>query len=299
MRRIWPLWLALLLLFTAVLLPPIARQRPIQRFLLTFDISQSMNVEDVFLEGNAVSRLELAREAARTLVYELPCGSQVGLSVFAGQRALSLLVPLETCEHYAGLISAIDAIDGSMRWANASSIGRGLHKSLRAAHAMGGDIAVVLLSDGHEAPPLRAGRKGMPKPDNPGAYGYVVGIGGELPSKIPKLDAEGRISGYWQAEEVVQLSGAANGQSHEELSNLHEEHLIQLALLAELDYVRLDSPQSFARELASSVAQRQESVPVDLRWIPASLALLVLCLFLMPGAVFGVQRRPSMIVWRK
>jgi len=242
-----------------------------------------MNVEDVFLDGAAVSRLALARVAARRLVHELPCGSQVGLSVFAGQRVLSLLVPLETCEHYAGLISTIDSIDGSMRWANASSIGRGLHKSLRAAHAMGGDIAVVLLSDGHEAPPLRSGRKGMPRPDNPGAYGYVVGVGGELPSKIPKLDAEGRISGYWRAEEVVQLSDVAGMQSHEELSSLHEEHLIQLALLAELDYIRLDAPQEFASELANSVARRTEPVPTDMRWVPASMALLVLCLFLMPA----------------
>lgn len=286
MRKLWPQWLALVMLLIAVTLPPVTRQRPVQRYLLTFDISQSMNVKDVFLEGVAVSRLAMAREAARTLVHELPCGSQLGLSVFAGQRTLSLLVPLETCEHYAGLVSAIDAIDGSMRWANASSIGRGLHKSLRAAHAMGGDIAVVLLSDGHEAPPLRAGRKGMPEPDNPGAYGYVVGIGGDLPSRIPKLDAEGRTSGYWQAEEVVQLSDAASGQSHEELSSLHEEHLIQLALLAELDYVRLETPQAFARELTNSSARQRESVRVDLRWIPASLALLVLCL---SGISYKVQ----------
>ena len=48
---------ALLLLLAAVWTPPLTLQRPVFSYMVTFDITQSMNVEDVEHEGATVSRL--------------------------------------------------------------------------------------------------------------------------------------------------------------------------------------------------------------------------------------------------
>ena len=112
--------------------------------------------------------------------------------------------------------------------------------------------------------------------------GLIVGVGGDTPTRIPKSDAEGRIIGFWQAEEVVQQSNLSTGQSREELSRLHDEHLIRLAQLANLTYVEMDSVHAIADAVHNARFSHINSVPLDLRWIPAVLALLALCWRFMP-----------------
>ena len=130
-----PLLLAILLLLVSVLMSPFSIEQPVYDVQITFDISQSMNVEDVKIDHVSVSRLDLAKAAARELLVSLPCGSRVGWGVFTGRRSLTLLTPLDVCLHYAGLLSSLDRIDGSMRWVEASSVGKGLHQSMRAAQS--------------------------------------------------------------------------------------------------------------------------------------------------------------------
>lgn len=282
----WPLALAAVLLLAALVLPPVDRPRSVHRYQVTFDISQSMNVADVELGGRMVTRLELAKAAWREQLGRLPCGSSVGWSVFAAQRAMTLVTPLDVCEHYDGLVAALDAIDGRMRWQNASSVGKGLHQSLRAARAIGDDVAVVLLSDGHEAPPLRAGASGIPKTDGIDVGGVLIGVGGATPVPIPRTDEEGRTFGFWTAEEVTQRPDAPGGAGGEELSSLRVEHLESLARIAGLGYATLASPSSLGGALdGNSHAAREVAVPVDFSWIPATLALAALCWRFVPRRV--------------
>ncbi len=277
-----PVLCALLLLLASVSMSPVDIAQPVHDIQVTFDISQSMNVEDVTLDQSAISRLTLAKAAARTLLLSLPCGSRVGWGVFSGHRVIALITPLEVCSHYAGLLASLEEIDGRMRWVEASKIGKGLHQGIRATQTLGDGVNVVFISDGHEAPPLREGERGMPVTRGFSLDGLVVGVGGATPAPIPKTDAEGRVTGFWQAEEVVQQTNLSTGQSHEELSRLHADHLIRLAQLANLTYAELNSVHAIADAVDNAGFSNVKSVPLDLRWLPACLALLALCWRFLP-----------------
>ncbi len=272
-----PVLLALLLLLASVWMLPVDIAQPVHDIQVTFDISQSMNVEDVAFENSIASRLSLSKAAARALLSSLSCGSRVGWGVFAGHRVITLITPLEVCSHYAGLLASLDEIDGRMRWVEASSVGKGLHQGMRAAQTIGDGVSLVFISDGHEAPPLRQGQRGMPDTRRFNMDGLVVGVGGDTPAPIPRTDDAGRVVGFWHADDVVQRPNAPAGQSHEELSRLHRDHLLRLAQLANLTYVELDSVQAIARAIEDAGFSNTKSVPLDLRWLPACLALLALC----------------------
>ncbi len=278
--------LSLVALLVCVFLKPIVLSRPVYNFQITFDISQSMNVEDHVLGDKLISRLSASKEAALDLLQSLPCGSRIGWSVFTRRRVVTLTSPVEVCDHYAGLVSSLNNIDSSMRWANASGVGKGLHQSIRAADGMGESINIIFLTDGQEAPPLRSGDRGMPKTDRYPVNGVIVGVGGLNPVRIPKtFDEDGKVAAYWQAGEVVQKPDAPAGQSHEELSSRQDVHLSKLGRLAELIYLPMDSADQLADAAMASSLAHQKRVPVDLRWIPACLALLFLCLRFLPGRI--------------
>ena len=306
LRREWPLLVALGCLVAALTLPPIDLSRPAHHYQIVFDVSQSMAVRDVLVGEEPASRLEFARAAAETLLRELPCGARVGWSAFVERRTVTLVTPLETCEHYDALLAALGGIDARMRWGEASGIGKGLHQALRAADSIGdgtfgasrngapgsgvssgvaaGDdmpvaavpAAAIMLTDGQEAPPLGPGQSGFPKDEGLGVRGLLGGIGGDAAVPIPKLDAEGRTIGYWTAEEVVQREDVPAARSHEELSRLDEAHLRDLARLASLEYVRLVEPGTLAEALRRSGLGRSARAPSDVRWLPAALALALL-----------------------
>ncbi len=270
------LLIALLLLVVCVFLPPREQQRPSYSFMVTFDISQSMNVPDSFIDGQAATRLEFAQRAAAQLLEGLPCGSRIGWSIFTGRRVLTLLVPTEVCEHYEGLLAALSMIGGQMRWGDASGIGKGLHQSMRAVDEMADGSHVVFMTDGHEAPPLRAGSRGMPATGNFQVDGIIAGIGGTTPARIPKLDASGEVAGYWTAEEVVQRQDENGATSSEELSSRRDAHLANLARLSQLHYLPADHPEQFVKQALSDTYSTPQTVSVDMRWIPASIALILL-----------------------
>ena len=90
------------------------------------------------------------------------------------------------------------------------------------------------------------------------------------------------MTSYWQADEVVQRSDANFGQSNEELSKRQDVHLGKLGRLANLTYLPLDSTEQLAKAALTQSLAHKNNVPVDLRWIPAGLALLFLCFRFMP-----------------
>ena len=124
--------LALILLLVALVMPRIDLPRDAYDYLLVFDISQSMNVEDYELDGSPVSRLRYAKHAARNALQELPCGSRIGWGAFAEYRTVVLLAPVEVCASYGDLLASLQKIDGRMRWGQASEITKGVFWSMRA-----------------------------------------------------------------------------------------------------------------------------------------------------------------------
>jgi len=276
------LTIALILILLSALLKHVKLEKKAPIYQATFDISQSMYVEDVGVGTELNTRLQKSKDAALYLLQTLPCGSRLGWSVFVGSRVLGLVTPLEVCAHYDGLVSSLNSINGNMRWTNSSSIGKGLHQSMRSASEIDSGTAVLFFSDGHESPPLRTGDRGMPAKGNLEVNGIVVGVGGLKPVRMPKYDAQNRFIGYWGPGEVVQRKDVPDGSSHEELSEVHEAHLNDLARLAEFSYVHLTSPSALTRAIKTASHGTQQAVPTDLRWIPASLALLLLCWNFLP-----------------
>jgi mxaL protein len=290
--------LAAVLLFASALLPPLSLPRSTYDYIVVFDISQSMGVDDYELNGAPASRLDFARAAARKALRDLPCGSRVGWAVFAEYRTLLLLSPIEVCENYNDLLASLDDIDGRMRWGNASEITKGVFWSMRVAK-QAGTPTLLFLTDGQEAPPL--------DPSQPPAMfddvkrgdvaGWLMGVGGDAPRRIPKVDEEGRRIGYWRSYEVLQRFGgepnAAPGtQPREHLSSLREGHLRRLAQQVGFDYRRLSNLQTMSDAMRDTRFARRTRQPTDIGWMAATLALLLLVIRFRPTFAAGARTHP-------
>lgn len=282
--------LALLLLLTALLIPPMSLPRDAYDYIVVFDISQSMNVEDYQLDGAPVSRLAYAHEAARRTLRDLPCGSRIGWAAFTGYRTILLLAPVEVCAHYNDLLASLAKIDGRMRWSNASEITKGVYWSVLAADqtVLPTDARpdIVFISDGQEAPPLDPAYPPRVIEDLPenSIRGWLVGAGADAPSPIPRIDEEGHRQGYWRADEVVQLSafGDTSAPAIEHLSAVREPHLRSLADQLGFNYARLTGLASLSETLRDPRFVRRRPEPTDLHWLPAALAVLILAMRFRP-----------------
>ncbi len=301
----WALLTALLLIAAALLRPSMQRSGALHSLLIVIDITQSMNVRDVRLEGQPASRLVAAKSAVRQTMLDLQCGSRVGLAVFSEYRTLTLFAPVEVCANFTELSAALERIDGRMSWAGASEIAKGVSFALRTQHALAERPLIVFFTDGHESPPLdprfRTRFDSMPGPER----GVFVGMGGDRPAPIPKFGPAGQPLGFWRADEVlhddphnlgrggsvreegtVDESGAqiaAKRTGNEHLSSLREHYLRGLSEETGFGYVRYaDALQTSAalRALPPSKVARS-AVAID--WLPAAAALLVLVATLLTG----------------
>jgi mxaL protein len=272
--------LALALLLAALVAPRWNLPHDTYEYAVFFDITQSMDVQDYEIGGVPVSRLDFARQAVRRELRDLPCGSRVGWGAFAEYRALLLLAPVEVCSNYNDLLASLDNIDGRMRWANASEVGKGVYWSVRTALDEGSKPDVIFISDGHEAPPLDPGEApSMPDDVRPGQIrGWIIGTGGDTPQPIPRTDADGRRLGYWHSQDVIQIR-SPDGRGivgAEQLSALREPHLQALAKRVGFGYSRLTDAGSIGVAMRDPRLVRRAPAPVDLYWLPVSLAVLVL-----------------------
>lgn len=271
---------ALALLIVALVMPRWKVEREIYDYIVIFDVTQSMDVEDYEVGGTPVSRLNYARDAVRRTLRSLPCGTRIGWGAFTEYRSLLLLSPVEVCENYNDLIASLDNIDGRMRWANASEVGKGVYWSVRTALNTESKPGVIFISDGQEAPPLEPGAPIiMPDDVQPGqVHGLIIGAGSDVPLPIPKTDEDDRRIGYWGAHDVVQLVSPDGTRvvSTEQLSSLREGHLRAIAERVGFGYTRLTTADSLANAMRDARFARRAPAPTDLYWIPLAIALLVL-----------------------
>src|SRR5690606_24565356 len=181
---------AFLLLIVAILMPRVWLPRATYNYVVVFDITQSMDVEDYEIAGEPISRLEYAKYAVRESLRDLPCGTRIGWGAFTEYRSLLLLAPVEVCEGYSDLLASLANINGHMRWANASEIGKGVYWAVRLAKEIESKPDVIFISDGHEAPLQLPGTPvTMPEDVQPGdVRGWIIGAGGDTPLPIPRTD---------------------------------------------------------------------------------------------------------------
>ena len=152
---------ALLLLLCGLLLPQVNLPRNTYSYVVVFDITQSMNVEDYDLDGLPVSRLAFAREAVRRALARAALRVAVGWGAFAEYRTILLLLPSR---------SARTTTICSRPWigSTAGCAGRTRARSARGCtgrcgrrRTRGGRPDVLFLTDGQEAPP-EVGGPGLP-----------------------------------------------------------------------------------------------------------------------------------------
>ena len=272
------------------------------RYLVVVDITRSMNVTDYRLANRMISRLDFIRHELREAVSRLPCGSHLGLGVFTERNSTLLFEPIEVCRGYYDITQAIEKLDWRMAWAADSRIAAGLMDAFNTLAAYQADL--VFLTDGQEAPPVNPRYQTRFETVRGRLGGLLVGVGGNTPMPIPKFDEAGHSLGFVAEDEVPQRSsfglsemapediegyharnapfGNAPLSGTEHLSALREDYLRALAAEAGLAYQRLD-----AGSLASSLLQpgfaKPSSVRVDLRWIPATLALTLTILAYFQG----------------
>lgn len=303
-RRQWPIALALLFLIAALAMPQVTLPRNTARYIVTFDITQSMDTEDVGSSDAPSSRLDFARAAMRETLTQLPCGSKVGWSVFAGQRTLLLLPPIEVCGNFDALLSSLNAIDGRMRWTNWSRVAEGgIYSAVRTAQDVGPDTAVIFVTDGQEAPPVLPSNDRVREIASGKVHGWLIGVGGDQPANIPKTDINGNKIGYWRADEVIQVPTVpgkpATAESHEELSELRGEYLASVATRIGFGYGRLVSSASLTRAMLDPRLTHREPAATDLEWCPALLALLLLTWRFLPSHGLRRTRRSIKAAMRR
>lgn len=281
------LLLATIALSATLIAPSVLVKRASYRYVLVFDISQSMNTADVGSAAAPLARLEFAKQRALEALKSLPCGSEVGIALFTGHRAFLMLTPIELCANFLELSTMLGSIDWRMTWEERSEVAKGVFRSLELMRALTDTTRLVFVTDGHEAPPLNPDVKPSFSGEVGAVRGLLIGVGGALPVPIPKFDAEGKQQGYWQAEDVMQVDTfraeqqqregvAATTAGTEHLSSLKEDYLRALAQQTGLEYLRLDDSDALLHAMTGKALAIPKTQPTDIRWLFALGALLAL-----------------------
>ncbi|MCK0208505.1 VWA domain-containing protein [Starkeya koreensis] len=309
--RFWLLTTAMLAVLAALVAPRVAVTRPARDILLVVDVTGSMNVRDAPVEGHPATRLAAARQGARDLLAALPCGSRVGLGIFTERRSFLLFEPAELCENFAAMDGAVAALDWRMAWEGDSYVARGVHSALALAADLGADL--IFMTDGHEAPPLAGGALPAFEGESGKVAGLLVGVGGLDPAPIPKFDADGRETGFYDETDVPQENrlgpppedapsragwnprnapwGGEPASGTEHLSAMREGHLRALAAQVGLGFAPLTPASGFLAAVEADTRVRPVETRVDTSAVPAALALVCLSLLFGIGAFSG--RRPE------
>lgn len=302
--RFWTLLAAALLTLAAMLLPGVTLTRNAYDIVVFVDVTGSMNARDMKAAGKPVDRIAASKAALERLLTELPCQSRLGLGIFTERRSFLLFNPVEVCDNFAPIETAIQDLDWRMGWEGDSMVAKGLYNAVEITESLNADI--VFLTDGHEAPPLPA-YGGLPefsgKPDE--VKGLIVGVGGKDKVPMPKFDDEGNEIGVYGEMDVPQENhsgppppdaesrpgyhpkwapfGTDVPKGEEHLSSVRSEHLGALAAKVGLAHIDLIDTPDLLQAFESNAHTRPVEVIVDIRPLAAALALALLAgLYLAP-----------------
>lgn len=295
-RRFTCLFLALVILIASLPLPEMQLARRVYDFVFIVDITRSMNTEDYREGGLAVSRLAFVKEALTKALADLPCGSRAGLGVFTERTPFLLFEPMDVCANFDALREAIQELDWRMAWAGDSQVAHGLLRSIDLVKGLQANL--VFISDGQEAPPINPNYRPRFEGKPGEVKGLVIGAGDYSLSPIPKFDESGKRIGFYAADEVVHESrfglppaGAENRPGYnprnapfggeaatglEHLSSVREDHLKSYAAETGLKYHHLETANRFSAALQDEEFATAKPADVDIRWLPALLALALL-----------------------
>jgi mxaL protein len=299
------------LVLLALVFPSIELPHAVGTYLVIVDITRSMNTVDANLNGHTISRFAAVKAALHDVLSRLPCGSRIALGMFTERRSTLLFTPIEVCEHFGAIDAALQAIDWRMAWAADSSIAYGLYNAIGLAAELRSNLLFV--TDGHEAPPENASYRPV-FTDEPGQVGgFVIGVGGSVPTPMPKFNEQGEPSGFYTEAEIPQASrfglppedareragydprnapfGREAGHGQEHLSYLHEPHLRELAAITGLHYAPLRDGADLVEQMLTHGRSTTTLALTDISAWFAGAALLILIFTYGAAALSSYQHR--------
>ena len=296
-RDITLLSIALVLLVIALFKPTIPIKRDVYSYLFVADISQSMNVIDMQLNGKPVSRMQYQQHLLHRIIGEMPCGNQVSIGLFAGVSVAALYTPIEVCQNFAAIEDTIDHLDWRNGWSGNSRVRESMVTMAKLIRSFPEPAQVVYLSDGEETPKLHIFNTRDLTGFQGGKDWLLVGIGSDKGTAIPKLDEKNQLIGYWSAESFAMQPGVAqiaqenigtredsvaSAPSDRYMSRLDEKYMISVAKEISGNYVNGNSVQNVLSAMKNQPPARREKTAFDLKWILAGLAGLLFLAAYMP-----------------
>jgi len=286
-RDVTLLAVALLLLIIALFNPKIPIKRDIYSYMLVADISQSMNTVDKTLNGKPVSRMVFMQDLMHRMIGELPCGTNVSMSLFAGVSVAALYTPIEVCENFDAINDTIDHLDWRTAWSGNSRVRASMTTLAKTIRSFPEPAQVVFFTDGEEAPKLHVFNRSDLTAFQGGEDWLFVGIGSDAGTPIPKFDEHNQLIGYWSGDSfamqpgIAQISesnlgvrddNVAGGTSDRYLSKLDEEYLKELAKEVNGLYVRGNDVHDVLSAMKKQKPVRKDKAGFEIRWLLAGLA---------------------------
>jgi len=294
-RQHWALLTAILLLIVSMFNPAIPMKREVRSYLFVVDVTQSMNTEDMVVNGQRDSRIAYTRKIIREVLPDIPCGSQISLGVFSAESVALLFTPIEICANYAVIQDSIAHLEWRMAWRGNSRLRFGLPSASAIVSSFKSPAEVVLFTDGDEAPKLNAVNKTDLSGWQGGKGWLLIGVGEDDPSPIPKFDSDNRILGYWaytnsilapsqvQSEESVGTrdNSIATDVYDRYLSQLNEAYLKELAEEIGAKYLRAGQSAALLSAIQDMPAAGEQESTLHLRgFLIAGAGLLVLASYI-------------------
>ncbi len=285
------LLIALLFLIAALFQPTIPLKRDLHNYLFVVDVTQSMNTSDMYVNEEFISRLAYTRKVLKETVAQLPCGTNISLSVFSAESVALLFTPIEVCKNYDVIQDSIAHLEWRMAWRGNSRLRFGVQSVTAILSSLPVPAQVVFFTDGDEAPKLNATNKTDLSGWQGGQDWIIAGVGGDTPFPIPKLDSENKVLGYWAYSNSIMApsqvisedsvgtrdDSIATDDYNRYLSKLEEPYLKELSTEIGASYLRANNAKNL---LQAMTVQKPAGYDTTKFPIDELLILSAICLVL-------------------
>ena len=289
------------LLLLALVKPHIQLKQDVHNYLLLADVSQSMNAEDVKLNGQVVSRMAYTRHLMKKIVETSPCGTYVSVGVFASDAVALLVTPLEVCANYDVLNDSIDHLEWRMAWKGDSRVGMGVRAAASMFDYLNVPAQLMFFTDGDEAPTLNVTIKQDLSGVQIGQNVVFVGVGGAENVPVPRYNAKNTWLGFWPAGDNHSQGGGvlytdtsqdepdppvASAEFDRYLSNMDADYLKQLASEISGKYIEGQDKPEFYEYVQQQKPAASFVTAYSMRWIYLILAGILIILTFLPNALY-------------
>jgi mxaL protein len=273
--------IALVLLLLALFRPTIPLKRDLHNYLFVVDVTQSMNTADMQINGEPASRLAYTRHLLKNTIAELPCGTNVSLSVFSAESVALLFTPIEVCKNYDAIQDSVAHLEWRMAWRGNSRLRFGMQSVTAILSSLPAPAQVVFFTDGDEAPKLNATNKTDLSSWQGGQDWLIVGVGGNEPFPIPKLDSDNKVLGYWAYSNSIMApsqvisedsvgtrdDSIATDDYNRYLSKLEGDYLQELSTEIGAKYKRATDAESLLNAMRAQKPAGHDTTRFPLDWL--------------------------------